>query len=304
MGSFTLGRLAQIIHVVGELPPADHFYENVFAGRRFYEGYSPFERRDAALLAIGDFVIEPMAPADEPGADQMPVGRFHRRFGNHLHSIAINVEGVEELYEQLRAADVRVVGPGGTDPTEVPSHGVRSIYTHPRDSHGLLEFVDFGDELMPGSPRLAADWDPTPWRDTHPLRLSGCSHVTVVVHDLDAATAFFGGVLGCDVFHERESSLEGTRSRFVLLGTETVVELAQPVQADLAAGVDLAANGEILHSITFRTLDLDRAASWLAEQSVRLVHRSEHTLITHVDDCHGARIMFSDAGIPADPRDS
>ena len=207
MSSFEIGKLAQVIHVTGELDAADAWYQDVFGGEQFYRGYSPYEMRDASLLAIGDFVIEPMAPAATEGADQMPVGRFFHRFGAHLHSIAVNVKGIPELCEHLQANDIRVVGPGGSDPKNQERDDVQSIYTHPKDTHCLIEFVDFGGEVMAQSPRLDPDWDADRWRTEHPLGFSGASHITVLVRDLERATGFFGGVLGSRVFHEAATTL-------------------------------------------------------------------------------------------------
>lgn len=300
--SFTIGRLAQVIHVTGELAAADAMYRDVFGGECYYEGYSPFEKRDASILAIGDAVIEPMAPAAEEGADQMPVGRFFGRFGAHLHSIALNVKGVPELYEHLRDHDIRVVGPGGSDPTRMPAEGATSIYTHPKDTHCLLEFVDFGPELMPGCPRLEADWDPTRWRDDHPMHLDGLSHVTVLVRDLEQATRFFAGVLGCPVFHEERSTEAGTASRFVLIGSETVIELAQPIVQGTRAAADMAANGECVHAVTLRSVDLDAAVAHLGAHAIGVVDRTEDTVVLDPADTFGAVIRLTSRRLPDDPR--
>jgi hypothetical protein len=109
-------------------------------------------------------------------------------------------------------------------------------------------------------------------------------------------------VLGCDVFHETTAPIEGTVSRFVLVGSETVVELAQPVGPDSAAGQDLAANGEILHAVTFRSVDLERAAAHLAEHSVSVTHRDDELLVADPTACQGARIALRATALPADPR--
>lgn len=301
MTGFALGSLAQVIHVTNDLAGADALYRSTFAAECFYEGYSPYERRDASLLAIGEFVIEPMAPANEDGAERYPVGRFLGRFGSHLHSIAINTRGVPALYEQLRSHSVRVVGPGGADPTTTAADAVPSIYTHPKDSHCLLEFVDFGAEVMPTSPRSRPDWDPSPWRD-HPLGIDGLSHVTVAVRDLDAATAFFVDALGCPAFHEAGGAGAGAYSRFVLLGTETVVELAQPIGDHSRLARDLAANGEIVHAVTLRTVTLDRAVDHLTASFVGVAERTDDRVVLDPSDCFGAVISLTTAVLPGDPR--
>jgi catechol 2,3-dioxygenase-like lactoylglutathione lyase family enzyme len=297
---YEIGTLAQVIHVVDDLDPADAFYRRFFDAECFYRGYSPFEKRDAALIAFDDFVIEPMTPAKEGGADQFPVGRFHKRFGSHLHSIALNVKGVPELYEHLRSHGVRAVGPGGTDAADIADNPTPSIYTHPKDTHCLLELVDFGPGGHPDSPRTQPGWDAARWRQ-HPLGLEGVSHITVVVRDVDEATGFFHDVLGCEVVHDDPSTPAGTASRFFRVGTETVVELAQPVRTEVRAADDLAANGEIVHAVTFRVADLDRAAAYVADQSVGVAERRDDTLVLDPADTFGAIIALTTWRLPGDP---
>ena len=71
--------------------------------------------------------VEPMAPTDVEGADAMPVGRFYKRFGAHLHSVAWYIEGLGDLYDALDAHGVRMFADGGVPITERPSDG--AIYT-------------------------------------------------------------------------------------------------------------------------------------------------------------------------------
>lgn len=296
---YEIGTLAQVIHVVDDLDAADAFYRRFFDGECFYRGFSPFEKRDASLIAFDDFVVEPMTPASEEGAGQFPVGRFHTRFGSHLHSIALNVKGVPELYEHLRSHGVRAVGPGGTDAADIAENPTPSIYTHPKDAHCLLELVDFGPDGHPDSPRTRPGWDAARWR-RHPLGLEGVSHVTVVVRDVDEATGFFHDVLGCEVVHDDPSTPAGTASRFFRVGSETVVELAQPLRNDGRAAEDLAANGEIVHGLTFRVADLDRAAAHVADQAVGVAERRDDTLVLDPADTFGAIIALTTWRLPDD----
>jgi catechol 2,3-dioxygenase-like lactoylglutathione lyase family enzyme len=296
MSDFTIGKLAQIIHVVGDLGPADDFYREVFGAERFYQGFSPYEKRDASLMAIGNFTIEPMA-ASADGADY-PVGRFYNRFGQRLHSIALNVKGVVPLAERLTANGVRTFGPGGVDPTDQQIPGVESIFTHPKDSHCLFEFVDFGPPVYAQSPRLEPGWDPTRWRHK-PLGIQQDSHVTVIVRDVEVASRFFTDVLDAQAFHE---SAGDTISRFVLLGEETVVELAQPKDAFTRAGALLESTGEMVYSVSFTVADLDAAADHLTAHSVGIAERTESNLVLDPEDTLGAILQLTSEAVPGDPR--
>lgn len=266
---FQLGGLAQVIHVTDDLARARSLYGGVLGGESYYEGYSPYEKRDASIYAIADFTIEPMAPSDEPGAMELPVGRFLQRFGPRLQSVAICVSGVMELAEHLQENGVRVVGPGGMALADMPATGPQAIYSHPRQSHFLIEFVDFDGAggLMPGNPRRNGEWDPARWRREHPLGIVGLSHVTALVHDLDAALGFFAGVLAAPVV--ADAAQHGTeRTARIRLGTEFVVELVQPLDASSPAALSLAVDGEGLGALVLTVDDLDAAADHLTAQGI------------------------------------
>jgi len=259
-------RLFHVIHVVDDLPAAEAWYDRVFAGQYFFRGgYSPVEQRDASLFAIGDFVLEPMMASREPGAAQKPVGRFHARFGPHLHSIAFYVRSIEEIWDRLRARGVRIVGDGGGALAGPPKG---AIYTHPRDTGGLLEFMeapaDGGFDL-----RLKPGWSNARWREQHPLGIEACAHATLVVSDIGRARGLWVDTLEGRPLFERESRARGTRSLFVAVGDELVVELAQPQGTSGAAAYELAQNGEILHAVTFRVRDLEHAAAYLRELGLK-----------------------------------
>lgn len=290
-------RLFHVVHVVDELAAAERWYDRVFAGQYFFRGnYSASEQRDASLFAVGDFVLEPMTSAREPGAGEKPVGRFHARFGAHLHSIAFYVRSVPEIWEKLRARGVRIVGDGGGS-LDGPPKG--AIYTHPRDTGGLLEFMeapaDGGFDL-----RLKPGWSNAFWRDSHPLGLHGCSHLTVVVRDLERARSLWVDTLEGRPFHERSSARDATRSLFVAAGDETVVELAQPTGAGAAAR-ELEANGEILHAASFRVRDLGRAEAFLRGLGFAVESR-DGALELGPEQALGARYRFVEAALPGDPR--
>jgi catechol 2,3-dioxygenase-like lactoylglutathione lyase family enzyme len=297
-----LTRLFHVIHVVDDLGAAESFYERILAGRSLFRGgYSPVEQRDASLFAIGDFAIEPMTPSREAGANEKPVGRFLARFGAHLHSIAFYVRSVEQLWARLRARGVRIVGDGGAA-LAAPPKG--AIYTHPRDTGGLLEFMEPPADPESGFDlRLRPDWSSRFWSEEHPLGIAGASHLTLVVRDLERARGLWVETLEGRPFLERESRALGTRSLFVAAGQEVVVELAQPVDRSSAAARELTANGEILHGVTFRVRDLARAEAFLRDQGLEPAHVGAD-LELGPDQALGARFRFSEAGLPGDPRNA
>ncbi|TDD38359.1 hypothetical protein E1287_06030 [Actinomadura sp. KC06] len=289
---FEIGRFYHAIHMVSDLDAADGWYDRVFGVERFYKGHLAVEKRDASLVVIADFVMEPMMSSRLPGAEATPVGRFYARFGQHLHSLAWYVKDLRGLYERLRSAGVRVTGPGGSDMESEEFPG--SLYTHPRDSHGAIEFVDV--EAVSGleDPRFRPGFSTSYWSDVHPLGVERVAYMTVVVRDLERAVAFYAGALGGEVLH-RGRGADATDSVFVHVGEDTVIELARPDGEESRAGRDLARNGEIMHSVTFKVRDLDAARKHLASCGVRIAERQSDDLVLDPDDCFGAVLRLTES---------
>ena len=57
-----IGKLFHIIHMTGDLPALEAWYDDVFSVRRGFldHNYMPGEKRDASLVTLGDCVIEPL----------------------------------------------------------------------------------------------------------------------------------------------------------------------------------------------------------------------------------------------------
>ncbi|TYC09003.1 hypothetical protein FXF65_36430 [Actinomadura syzygii] len=288
---FEIGRFYHAIHMVSDLDAADDWYDRVFGVERFYKGHLAVEKRDASLVVIADFVMEPMMSSQLPGAEATPVGRFYARFGQHLHSLAWYVTDLRGLYERLRSAGVRVTGPGGggMESGEFPG----SLYTHPRDSHGAIEFVDADAVSGLVDPRFRPGFSTRFWSDEHPLGVERVSHLTVVVRDLEPAVAFYAGTLGGEVLR-RGRGTDGADSAFVHVGADTVIELARPDGENGPAGRDLARNGEILHSVTFEVRSLDAARKHLSACGVRIADETSGELLLEPDDCFGAVLRLTE----------
>jgi len=278
VSGFALNGLGQVILVTGDLPTARDFCAGVLGGELYYEGYSPYEKRDASIYAVADLTIEPMAPSDEPGAAELPVGRFLQRFGPRLQSVAVCTTNPLELAEHLQHHGVKVVGPGGIALADVPAEGPTAVYSHPRQSHFLIEFVDFDGEggLMPGNPRRRDDWDAGRWEREHPLGIVGMSHLTALVRDVDDALEFFTGVLDTPVLAD-VAEAAAQRTARIRLGTEAVIELLQPLDEASPEARSIERDGEGLGGLTLSVRDLDAAAEHLASRGIA-AERTEQEL--------------------------
>jgi catechol 2,3-dioxygenase-like lactoylglutathione lyase family enzyme len=238
------------------------------------------------------------------------VGRFRARFGPRFHSIAFYTDDVLAVHARLAAHGVRMSGDGGAPLAEPTRRS--AIYTHPRDTFGLLEFMEprvggkggipVGDVLGDCyDPRLKGEYSPAFWRDRHPLRILRTSALTVLVRDVAPARELFVDVLGGQAFLEEKRSARDTHSLFVALGRGSVIELARPLSGDSPGAAELARCGEMLHSVTFRVADLEGAARHLAACDLR-AEREAGALRIPADQAIGAVYAFTERDLPGDPR--
>jgi catechol 2,3-dioxygenase-like lactoylglutathione lyase family enzyme len=290
--AFRIGQLFHVIHITDDVVGLDQWYVEVFGARRWMPlHYSHIEMRDASIVVVGDVPFEPMATVHRPGAERTPVGRFRAKIGPHLHSVAWYVEGAEDLHQSMVDQGVRVVADGGL-PVGAPGTS-GALYTHPRDTSAQLEFFPGPRE---GDPRLETGWDASWWATSHPLGITGLSHLTIVVGDLARATAFYTEGLGGRLVAERESDLTATKDAFVGIGTDMMVALSTPMSAGSLAGRDHARNGDILHSLTFRVGDLEVAEAHLRAHGVALAGRDDTTIVADPDSTYGAVFAFTTGG--------
>lgn len=306
-----IGELFHVAHVVDDLAAAEAWYDAVFAPVvLFHRHESPLDHRTASLLLVADFPVEPMAPHPGPAGEAGTIGRFRRRFGTGLHSLAFYCDSVAEGYERFRALGIRVTGDGGVPLEGPPARG--GIYTHPRDSFGLIELMEprvagtggapVGDTLGECyDPRLLGRHDASRWEHGHPLGLRRTSHLTVVVDDLDRALQVYVDALQAVPFHEAATSARA--SVWCLVGPSTVVELARPREGTEEADA-LARDGAMLRGVTFLVRDLDAAAAHLEEATppATTLRREGDRLVLDPGCAFGARYAFVDHPVPGDPR--
>ncbi|MBY6687781.1 VOC family protein [Rhodococcus sp. BP-149] len=296
----TLGKIFHLIHMTGDLPSLEAWYDDVFAVRRGWldHNYLESEQRDASLVTVADVVIEPLAPSfSVEHWDKYPLGRFYKKFGNHWHSIAWYCEDNGPVWKNLVDNNIRVLGTAGSS-TDRPPAPDATLMTHPKDTIAQLE-MEPPREFRSLDPRLAPDYDPLWWRDNHPLGLHGLAYTTVITKDLDKATHIYADVLGGTVLERSTSTLTGTEDIYVRVG-EAVVQLSLPTEADTIAGRDLATNGEAHHAAAFRVEDLDAAEKYLASKGIETESRDDDTILSRPETTHGVPFRWTTRRVPGD----
>jgi catechol 2,3-dioxygenase-like lactoylglutathione lyase family enzyme len=174
-----------------------------------------------------------------------------------------------------------------------------SLFTHPKDTGTQLEFYP---HVMPSDPRFAPGWDGEWWAANHPLGLRRLAYATLVVRDMDRAVDMYVGGLGGKLLYEDTSVLTGTRNVYVLIGADTIVELASPASGDSLAGQDLVAYGDMLHAVAFRVNSLPAAEKHLAGKGIGVIARDDHTIVADPQKTFGAPFRFTTWDVPGDPR--
>jgi catechol 2,3-dioxygenase-like lactoylglutathione lyase family enzyme len=303
---FKIGKNFHIIHMTSDLRELDLWYYDIFSVRRFMpESYMPAEKRDASLVLLGDLCIEPLSPSfGVDGWERMPLGRFFQKHGDRFHSLAWYVdEGMEDLFETLRAVDIECRGTAGVLLSDTYEDG--PVFTHPRDTITQLEFIPApnapGGPAMLRDPRFTSSWSASWWADYHPLQIQKLSHVTVSTYDLAKARDVFVDILQGTILDERDNPVHSSRSIFVLVGEDVVVELAEPT-GDGPLHSDMAKFHHGIYGLTFKVRDLADAQHYLRHKGVRIASTDGTTAVTDPATTHGCVMAFTTADIPGDPR--
>jgi catechol 2,3-dioxygenase-like lactoylglutathione lyase family enzyme len=294
---FKIGKLFHLTHVVSDLAAVDQWYDEVFSVTRYYRGYEKLAGRDASLIAIGEVIMEPMMPARVANLQNQSVKKFHDRFGQHFHSIAWYVDNVQEISAQLDRNGLRLFNIVGKQVK--PGEESFAIWTHPKDTHGQLEFATIGKYTI--DPRLQPAWTHSFWAQQHPLGIERASHITVVVRDLPSAKRLYCDTLAGKLIHEEETAGR-KRSAFVAVGEDTVVELAQPLSQTSPEGREMEDNGEGIYSVTFTTRDLARATAFLKSKQLRPEPDGPESIVLGKDQAFGTVMGFTQRKLPNDPR--
>jgi catechol 2,3-dioxygenase-like lactoylglutathione lyase family enzyme len=290
--------LFHFMQIVDDFDAAQSFYDALLTPDTYMpKSWSDFDKRWASLGVIGpDFVLEIMEPSSVPEDQGLPLPKFHNRHGQHWHSLSwyVDADDMSALIDRLRDYGVRVITPY---PTEEAVPG--TIFTHPKDTFGQLEIQGFtGGQQR--DPRFSQGKPSDRWTDG-PLGLMRASHLTTGVLDLERAQDFYTTCLEAKVFHS--SSGPDRDSVFVLVGTETIVELARPNTEDSLLGRDLAEHGELPHAATFTVADLDAASRHIESIGLHVDHIGDEAIAIDPAQSFGALIAFTSARIPNDPRD-
>jgi catechol 2,3-dioxygenase-like lactoylglutathione lyase family enzyme len=295
--------LFHVMHLVGDHDSVHDSYAKLLAPKDWGPKYwGDFDKRWATLACFGpDFVLEIMEPSKDPADLHVALPKFYSRHGDHLHSFSWYVDAADlaPLADKIAGLGAKVLTPYAAVDPDAP---MRTFFTHPKDTFGQLEFQGLPDGDLDDDRdlHLHSDWSGDFWRDEFPLGLERTSHMTLVVSDLEAAQAFYAKGLDAPPFYEEES--HDRHSSFCFVGSESVVEIAQPKSESSWIGQDLARHGNIPHAITFKVTDLAAAEKHVAGTGIPIAWRSDDTIYLDPAGIGNAVVGFTVRELPGDPR--
>jgi LAO/AO transport system kinase len=136
-------RLDHVGIAVKSIAAAQGFYEAlglVVSGEETVE----HEKVRTAMLPLGESRIELL----EATAENSTTGRFLAKRGEGLHHIAVHVDEVDAMFDQLMSHGIRLA----SDAVRVGAGGHRYFFVHPASTGGVLvEIVGDADSKMEGA---------------------------------------------------------------------------------------------------------------------------------------------------------
>ncbi|PVX63355.1 MULTISPECIES: VOC family protein [Rhodococcus] len=294
-----------VLHVV-DLDEAEDFYRRVF-GRSSTPLASvrkappkPNHSIDHSIFtSVGDVLIDSLDPKRYiTGGVQRPAVEQ-----GHLQTFGWYIEGMPELYRELKHQGIRVTNSQDeiAEGDELPMAGpIPHFHTLPVDAGIRYYFFP----LFPFKPdlRLTPDWSIPVVSEDDPLGIEYCSHHTVLTDNPNRAHKFVVDVLGGTVIHEGHDNVRCVTGSYVHLA-DAILQYAAP-DADSAAQADLAANGadDVYHAITWKVVDIDRVERHVEAQGLRILTRTDDTIITDPSTSLGVPWGFTTKRVPGDPR--
>ena len=254
----------------------------------------------STFTAISDVLIDSFDPKRyiNGGVQKYPTVEQ-----SHLKTFGWHVDGIAELYRELRRQGFGVLSTRGelAEGDDPPMAGPLPAFNADAADAGL-GYQFFPMFPFPADPRHEPGWTIPPVTDNDPLGIEYCSHHTVLTENPDRAVALVADLLGGTVIHDGLEDVRGVGGPYVRLA-DAVIHYAVPDEEAPAAD-DFSVNGpaDVYHAITWKVVDLDRVAHHLQANGVRVQSRSEQTIITDPQTSLGVPWGFTVASIPGDRR--
>ncbi|MET9388312.1 hypothetical protein ABZY09_46950 [Streptomyces sp. NPDC002928] len=254
-------------------------------------GYSTF-------TAISDVLIDNLEPKRYLTGG---VQRYPDVDAPQLKTTGWYVEGVKELYKELRAQGFRLVDVRDEVLEADEWAGGPSPFQSLKDDAGL-PYRFFEMFPFPLDPRVTEGWTIPAVTDDDPLGIVHASHHTVLTSRPERALKLTVDVLGGKVIHTGRDEPRGVYGPYVQLA-DAVFHFATPDPCgERAEGASGNEPLDTYHAITWTVADLEQVAKHLDAEGVRIAHRSDTAVVTDPATSLGIPWGFTTASLPGDTR--
>lgn len=91
-------------------------------------------------------------------------------------------------------------------------------------------------------------------------------------------------------------------SVFGSVSSETVLEITRPLAKESPVAMALRQYGDVIYSLTLRTVDLSGAVKYLETKGLSLARDGRDRVVLQAKDAFGMLLDFTSRRIPNDPR--
>jgi hypothetical protein len=244
------------------------------------DGRPGIERR-GGMTWIADNSIE----IGEPYGETSPVRRFIDRFGGGMHSVAVQVDDVDDALEHAASVGVRVA--------DRPITGV--AFTRPADADGLL--IEWNHNRQDDDPRWGATLAPEPRSLLDPEHFAW---VGAVVEDPAATAQRLGDMFGTGFVMLEGSGRDDSPAAMIPVGDCSIALFPMPDREPPLWGMHIERPRFVAMAVTVG--DVDAARRRLEGGGYKISSRlADGSLVIH-----GQRLPFpivvADGLLPGDPR--
>jgi len=249
-------RIIHAIHATNDIYTCRLLYQDALGGLVFAENYFPPEDRDAALLYVTDFMVEPMA-ARNPDDLTKPYAKQAARIGQAWHSFEIKVHDGKAASQAMRDAGCAVSS----------DYGV-FFFVRPESTGGVL--LEVCELPMPNDPYERGNWNPMVGVG-HACGVTGLDHIACVTADIDQALRFFTGIVDGHVLDDGRTELPQPGRRVLLnLGDQKVAFIQPDDPASGPLGAFLAKEQNGIYALVWRIEDAARSRAHFAKRGLAL----------------------------------
>lgn len=268
----------------------DTFFRDIFGARTAFELVLTPELeaqgfdREETLLLVGDTMLISIAPVGPGTGSKSLIGNMLRaadRPGMWL-GFALSVTDLETAHTWVVERGCHTTVPPGAEG--------RCFLLDRSDALGIkLEFLT-GE--LPNDLRRAPDWNPTWWRDLHPLGIEGLQSIGVSATNLSEARKIFVDKFGWSEVGNRQLETERADCAIFNIG-DALIEAMVPVDNKTPLAKH-AREIQGIYCLTFQVRSVEAAVAYLRDKGLTLIGDTSSRFAIEPEQAFGRLIYFSD----------